>query len=224
MSAAAGTGTFSALYGAYAAGCLDPGFALLVETQAALRTDIHEAIRLSEAIAGAQLELERPADMDSDAVDRALAAIDAAAPEAADLAPPALEAAATGLGELIGLPEPLREAALDAAGDTGWTLAGPGLKRLRLDVSDALDCELYRIEAGARVPRHSHSGTEFTLVVAGGFSDETGHYLPGDISLKGAEDTHTPTADAGGVCLALAVRDGDLRFTGLMGLLQRLTR
>ncbi|MEO1100683.1 MAG: hypothetical protein AAFW65_02440 [Pseudomonadota bacterium] len=45
--------TFSELYSAYAAGCLDPAFALLVETQSALRADIADKVRQSEIIAGA---------------------------------------------------------------------------------------------------------------------------------------------------------------------------
>ncbi|MEO1189022.1 MAG: cupin domain-containing protein, partial [Pseudomonadota bacterium] len=30
------------------------------------------------------------------------------------------------------------------------------------------------------MPKHSHHGSEFTLVVAGGFTDESGSFGPGD--------------------------------------------
>ena len=223
MSVSAQDTPFSELYSAYAAGCLDPAFALLVETQAALRDDVRNSIKISEAIAGVQLESEAPADMQADAVARALAVIDEMETSAPQFQRAALEAASDGLSELLTLPEPLRENALEAAGEAGWSRISPGLQRLKLAVSEDMETELYRIDAGTSVPRHSHSGSELTLVVSGGFTDETGQFGPGDLSVKGPKDTHTPTADDDGPCLVLAVRDGGLRFTGLIGLLQRLT-
>lgn len=223
MSATAQNAPFSELYSAYAAGCLDPAFALLVETQAALREDVRNSIKISEAIAGVQLESEEPADMQADAVARALAVIDEIETSAPQFQRAALEAASDGLTELLTLPEPLRDSALDAAGEAGWSRVSPGLQRLKLNVSEDMETELYRIDAGTSVPRHTHAGSELTLVVSGGFTDETGQFGPGDLSLKGPDDTHTPTADDDGPCLVLAVRDGGLRFTGLMGLIQRLT-
>ena len=74
---------YSALYAAYAAGTLDPGYALLVETQGALRQDVRRAIAMSEAAAGALLEAEAAAPMAANALDRAFAAIDALGPVAA---------------------------------------------------------------------------------------------------------------------------------------------
>ncbi|MFN3911594.1 cupin domain-containing protein, partial [Hyphomonas sp.] len=96
------------------------------------------------------------------------------------------------------------------------------LKRLNLRSGERLETELYRISPGARIPRHAHAGNEYTLVVAGGFSDERGSYGPGEVVINGPNDLHQPVGDEGEVCYALAVRDGGLRFTGVMGLLQRL--
>ena len=47
---------YSELYAAYAAGTLDPGYALLVETQGALRDDVRQSVAVSEAAAGILLE------------------------------------------------------------------------------------------------------------------------------------------------------------------------
>lgn len=212
---------FSELYMAYAAGCLDPAFALLVETQASLRADVSEAIAVGELIAAICLEDETPAALSDRALDRAFAAIDALNAEAATARRAASEAGKA-LEELLTLPEPLRETALIASGDKGWRFSGPGLRRMPLPVSRDVECELIRIDAGARVPRHTHEGAELTLCVSGGFSDETGSYGPGDLSLKDASDTHTPQADDDGPCIVLAVRDGGLRFSGMIGALQRI--
>lgn len=220
MTANAANSAYSELYSAYAAGALDPAFALLVETQAALRGDVREALAISEVIAAAHFEAAEPTMLSDGALQQALASIDALT-EAARPAR-AAEAASSALQELLALPEPLKEVALMAAGDQGWKFAGPGLRRLNLDVSDAAEVELFRIEPGAAVPRHTHESSELSLVVQGGFSDETGSFGPGDLSVKGPEDTHQPIADEDGVCIVLAVRDGGLRFKGVLGVIQRL--
>lgn len=213
--------TFSELYSAYAAGCIDPAFALMLETQSLMRADVRASVALSEMIAGHFLEAAPAARMSEGALDRTLAAIDALeAPQAMQRA--AGEAAGDALSEILSLPEPVRGAAIDAAGKQGWQMMGLGLKRLKLDVGSAMEVELYRIAAGSKIPRHSHGGNEYTMVLCGGFTDERGNYGPGDVCVNGPADTHQPVADDDEVCYALAVRDGGLRFTGVLGMVQKL--
>ncbi|MFN7055792.1 ChrR family anti-sigma-E factor [Hyphomonas sp.] len=212
---------FSELYSAYAAGCLDPAFALMLETQAMVRGDIRDAVAVSEMIAGAFLETTEPAAMADRALERVMSAIDAIdAP--ADLSRRAGKAAGQAIEELLALPEPLRAAALDSAGQRGWQTMGLGIKRLPIDAGSAMDVELYRIAPGAKLPRHTHDGAEYTLVVSGGFRDEHGSYGPGDIAVSDQTINHQPVADEDGVCIALAVRDGGLRFSGVIGFVQSL--
>lgn len=206
------------LYAAYTSGRLDPGFVLLLETQAALRPRLQDELDRTDVIGGALLEMENSAPMGFGALDRAMTALD---DETAPVRK-AASAATANLKELIRLPSPLQDFALDAAGNKGWQWAGKGLKILNLDVGGATEVELLRIEPGCGAPRHSHRGNEFTLVVSGGFSDERGSYGPGDVSIAGPEDTHQPIADDDGVCFALAVRDGSLKFTGVLGLIQKI--
>lgn len=212
--------TFSELYAAYAAGCLDPAFALMLETQSVLRPEIREAVALSEVISGCILETAQAARLADGALDRALAAIDALDADEVSSAR-AGRAAGEAMEEMLALPEPLRTAALDALGKSGWQAMGRGLKRLNLNAGSRLETELYRIAPGARIPRHTHAGSEYTLVLAGGFSDERGSYGPGDVVINGADNYHQPVGDEGEVCYALAVRDGGLHFTGVMGFIQR---
>lgn len=212
---------FSELYAAYAAGTLDPAYALMVETQCALRPDVRRSVGASEALAGGLLETAVATSLSVGALDRAFAAIDVleAAPRKDAAAQPGrLEPG----DELDTLPEPARGAARDAAGREGWKWLSPGLKRLAIDAGSPMEVELYRIEPGSRIPRHTHSGPEYTLVLSGGFTDERGSYGPGDMCLNTPDDTHTPVADDDGVCYALAIREGGLRFSGMLGTLQRL--
>jgi len=72
---------------------------------------------------------------------------------------------------------------------------------------------LYHIKAGGTIPKHTHKGTELTLVLEGGFSDEEGHYQVGDFIMRDAADRHTPTADQDGDCVCIGVLDAPIRFT-----------
>jgi putative transcriptional regulator len=212
---------FSELYSAYAAGCLDPAFALMLETQAIIRGDVRASVAVSEMIAGAFLETAEPAELSDRALERVFSAIDRIdAPEHVSCR--AGRAAGQAIEELLALPEPLRTAALDAAGQRGWQTMSLGIKRLALQIGSAMDAELYRIAPGAKLPRHTHDGTEYTLVVAGGFRDELGSYGPGDIAVSDQSISHQSAADPDEVCLALSVRDGGLRFSGVFGFVQGL--
>ena len=210
------------LYGAYAAGVLDPALKLLLETQGCLRENLYKRLSQADMVAGALLERERPAPMSFGAIDRALEAIDVLERDGDTQIAEAVQEAGQALDELIRLPEPLRDIALEAAGQEGWKFAGPGLRIMRLPMESSAEAELLRIEPGFGAPMHSHKGSEYTLVVTGAFTDEIGNYKPGDISIAGPGVTHKPVADQGEVCFARAVREGDLEFKGLLGMLQKV--
>lgn len=208
-------------YSAYAAGALDPALTLLIETQAAIREDVRRLLHVSDSIAGAFLERETPAVMSDNALQKALLELDLLQENGAKPIA-AAEIAGSILDELILLPEPLQEKALIAAGNSGWKFGGPGLKLMQIDVASEAKVELLRIEPGHGAPRHTHEGTEYTLVVSGGFTDENGSYGPGEVSIVDSSHTHQPIADPGEICYALAVTDGNLKFTGWLGALQKL--
>lgn len=211
------------LLSAYTAGTLDRAFALLLQTQAALRSDLRYDMAVSESLVGAQLELERPYALSDDAAERALAAIDAL--EADGLERKAAEIAGRHLADLKDLPQPLHDAALGALAEGGgWRGLSPGVRRLTLDLDSDATAEVYRIAPGASTPRHSHENYEYTLCVSGGFHDGRASYGPGEMAVNGPDDTHRPVADDDAPCVVLAVRGGGLRFTGVMGVVQRVFR
>jgi putative transcriptional regulator len=78
---------------------------------------------------------------------------------------------------------------------------------------------LQKISAGARVPMHTHKGTEYTLILSGGFSDELGCYHQGDFIVRDPSHHHSPTALQNEDCICLTVLDAPLRFTGWMRML-----
>jgi putative transcriptional regulator len=81
------------------------------------------------------------------------------------------------------------------------------------EIEGAAEFSLYHIAEGGRIPQHNHSGTEMTLVLQGGFSDESGSYHAGDFIIREAGDIHAPTALPGSDCICLAVLEAPLRFT-----------
>lgn len=97
--------------------------------------------------------------------------------------------------------------------DLKWQRINSALQIARLRTGDPdNEFALYHIKAGGSIPRHSHRGTELTLVLEGSFSDEEGVYHQGDFLMRDAADEHTPTASQTGDCICIGVLDAPIRF------------
>ncbi|RLQ22430.1 transcriptional regulator [Seongchinamella sediminis] len=98
--------------------------------------------------------------------------------------------------------------------DLGWDKVTSDVRISRLRTGD-VDNEfaLYHIKAGASIPKHTHKGTELTLVLEGGFSDEEGHYEVGDFIIRDAQQQHSPTATRDRDCICIGVLDAPIKFT-----------
>jgi len=196
---------------ALASGRADPALALFLDSLFDLR-GLQDPF--SEAVAGASLEAETPADMAPDALARAFSAIDAAVKTA--------RAPASREHDFIRIPAAVQSAIADAEAAKGWRNLTPGIACLPLEMGGRVKAEIMRIAPGVATPRHTHKGRELTLCLAGGFSDHRGSYGPGDVAVGDPDITHQPRADDDGPCLVLAVTDDDLAFTGVLGVLQKL--
>jgi putative transcriptional regulator len=207
-----------------------PALKLLLDTANLMRDEAILAQSPSpsseaDQIGGTLLEQEMAVEMGGDALSRAMASIENLS-EADQRAQLAAEAAGQGLKEILDLPAPVRDAALNAMEHGGWKFAGRGLKRLVLaePTAEGVHVELLRIMPGSGSPRHDHEGDEVTLVLCGAYHDGHQRYGAGEIALAHKGLVHQPIAEPGGVCFALAVNVGDLRFSGAMGLMQRALR
>lgn len=196
---------------ALASGRAEPSLALFIDTLMEMR-GISD--REGEAVAGAALEAETPAEMSVNALEMAFAAIErggAARPKQRLVYP-----------ELDMLPAVLHDAIAAAEARRGWGIAGPGIKTLPLNIGAKAKAEIIRLDAGFKVPWHTHKGMELTLCIHGEFSDSRGVYGPGDFSISDPAIRHQPVAHGDGPVYALAVTDAGLKFEGLLGALQRL--
>jgi len=82
--------------------------------------------------------------------------------------------------------------------------------------SNGARVELLKIKPGGSATTHTHLGDEYTVILEGSFSDESGLYGQGDFMVKGAHDKHTPVATQDRECICLAVTEGPIQFTGFM--------
>jgi putative transcriptional regulator len=109
--------------------------------------------------------------------------------------------------------------------DLPFRMVMPGLREYRVPTDTAVKAMLYRIKPGRRMPQHTHSGSEVTLVLKGSFLDSSGTYGRGDIAIADEETDHDPVAGPGEDCLCFAIMDAPLRLTGPIGrLLDRFVR
>lgn len=73
---------------------------------------------------------------------------------------------------------------------------------------------LQRISAGGKAPVHTHRGTETTVVVQGGFTDNRGVFEEGDFVILDQHDIHKPIALHGEDCITLSILSAPVRLTG----------
>lgn len=198
----------------YAAGALAEGPALAVATHAAMCGECAHEVELLEAVGGALLEQVGPEPVADMLLEQTMAMLDD--PEPARVPRPSVE---DGSGAKV--PEPLLAYIGRGLAHLAWRKVGgivSAVEEVRLPVAAKnVKVSLMRLKAGSLMPRHTHRGNEYTLVLEGGFSDGDNQYGPGDFSAKDPSDTHQPVVDEDGECRCLVVLDAPLRLTGTMG-------
>ena len=192
----------------YAAGALSQPLEILIETHLAMNPESAKTMQMLMQLGGILLEECEPVSLSEDALDKVMSAI------AEDEEP--LQKVTH--SENSFLPRPISDYIPDLSCTKSWRSAGIGIARHDVKFSQSdMRATIYRIQPSRAVPSHSHTGSEITLVLAGGFSDESGTFGPGDIAVQEAGEVHKPVADADGECIVFAVNEGDIRLTGPFG-------
>ena len=187
---------------ACAAGTMPTAHARVIEVHAARCPVCAAGLRAAEAAGGALLDALAPAPMAPDALARALARLDTAAPEPAHRAP-AFDLAALASGR--------------------WRRVAPGIAMMKLLPRDATDSrlDLIRVAPGRALLTHGHTGPERTCVLTGAFADGSGLYAAGDCVEADAALDHAPRALPGEDCVCLIATTHHLRPHGWLGQLVR---
>jgi putative transcriptional regulator len=194
----------------HAAGTLGEGVGLAVAVHLAFCAECRLAVARLDVLGGALLEGMAPVAMDPNSLDAVYGRITrleggvAERPARADMPDPH-----------DGLPYPLRPYAPGGLRSLAWRRAGR-LRKTALPLAGRgpWRASLLRMTAGAAVPAHTHAGSEYTVVLQGGYTDETGDYAPGDFAFADPNVRHRPKADPGEDCIVLAVQDAPIRFAG----------
>lgn len=123
----------------------------------------------------------------------------------------------------IETPAPMPGIAAIRAEEGAWHQIGTGIriKPLRANLTDGTQTSLWRIDAGARVPRHAHHHEEECLVVTGQIIMAGVRYQTGDFVLAGDGSDHPEfIAETDTTLLIRGQLDAGLRpiFTSALGL------
>ncbi len=197
----------------YAAGNLSSAEALIVSVHLASCHQCQTYVRQTNLLGGVLFENITPATPDNrDVIDAFIASL----PERKGVAAESSSSVTNGFNNPLDkyLPADLHNLA--------WKKQTKTISKF--DLSGLLgeknaDVVLQKISAGAQVPKHTHKGTEYTLILRGGFSDELGVYHRGDFISRDASHKHSPTALQNEDCICIAVLNAPIRFTGWMRIL-----
>lgn len=189
---------------AYATGAATPGIALLVASHLTYAPESRRKVAAFEALGGALLAEEKPADLPGSSLDRALAALDEPAASRDPVA-------ARPNGPL---PRPVMDAVGKPFEEIRWSFRLPGVSESDIGEFDGEKVSLLRARPGAAIPQHTHEGTELTLVLAGMLEDSGAVFGPGDLAVNTDEHDHKPQILGDKTCYCLVVMDGRMRFTG----------
>lgn len=214
----------------YSAGSLGAAHALAVSVHLSYCRHCQEQLKKLNALGGVLLSEATPASFeeegafpteqpgDDEGFEALMARIESA-PERQETKQPEQTASA-------GFHNPLERYLPKTLDELDWQNQTREIAKFDLDniiKVDGVRIALQRIKAGAKVPTHTHKGTELTVVLKGSFSDEMGVYSEGDFIARDASDHHSPRAMQNEDCICLTVLDAPMRFTGpLMRLLNPL--
>jgi putative transcriptional regulator len=195
----------------YAAGALTEGLALAIATHAWYCAECRQTIGRLEEMGGVLLDACPPVELTEGALDAMLARLDE--PE-----PPRAPAPAPSLNDTASIPAPLARYIGGSIADAAWRRVGRMFDEARLPLSTpSVKASLMRFRPQSLVPHHTHRGLEYTVVLAGGYSDAGRSFGPGDFAAQDSSHHHQPRIDDDGDCVCLVVLDAPLKFTSIVG-------
>lgn len=192
---------------AYSAGTLPEAFDLVVAAHVSLCDECRAELGEQDAIGAAVLDTCEPQPVAADAFEKLMAGL-ADVPVAND-APKVASRGAV-------LPQPVQDYTGGDVETVRWRSIGGGVRQCILVSDKAASVRLLYIPAGARVPDHTHAGTEMTLVLRGAFRDEFMRFARGDVEVANEQHHHHPIAEEWEDCICLAASDGPMVFDGLL--------
>ena len=119
-----------------------------------------------------------------------------------------------GAGAAGGLQAPLSHYAVGP-----WRWIGRGVQWRPVEVVSDAGVRVFMLKAapGTKLPRHRHTGTEWTCVFEGAFTHALGRYGAGDFDEADESVEHDPVVDAEHGCVCLVALQGHIELQGWLG-------
>jgi putative transcriptional regulator len=194
----------------YGAGALGEGFSLVLAAHMETCTRCRSRLAEAETLGGELLSELQPVQMESGDLSGFWDRVEAMSP----VEP--VEKVEKPLTQ--GVPAVLSPY-LDGDLDTiDWRNLVPGVRQHVIEGIDSGNgsVRLLSIAPGTTIPHHTHDGSELTLVLRGSYTDEIGHFQPGDLADLDPSVHHRPVADGKEPCICLIATDERLRFSGFL--------
>jgi putative transcriptional regulator len=190
---------------AFASGTLDEARGIVVAAHLSLCAQCRGAVHAFEEAGGALLDDVAPEAMSAGALQRAMAALGPL-----DIISPAIRGAAA-VGDL---PAPLSHYAVGR-----WRWIGRGVQWRSVEVASDEGVRVFMLKAapGTKLPRHRHTGTEWTCVFDGAFTHALGRYGAGDFDEADESVEHDPVVDAEYGCVCLVALQGHIELQSWLG-------
>jgi len=193
----------SEIMAAYAAGSLGQAYSLVVASHVSMCDACRAELAAHEAAGGAVLDTMAFESVSNDLLARVLDHLDD------PFEPEPAPRSRSGI-----YPGPVMQALKGQ--EPRWKSLGGGVKQCLIGGDNEGMSRLLFIPPEQAVPDHGHHGLELTMVLQGGFSDETGHFDVGDVEVADADLDHVPIADAGDPCIVVAATNAPLKFNTFM--------
>src|SRR5258708_8465033 len=165
---------------AFASGSLDEARGIVVAAHLSLCAQCRNVVHAFEAAGGALLDDVEPVALSAGALQRAMAAL-----ALLDVMSPAIR----GEGAAGDLPAPLSHYAVGP-----WRWIGRGVQWRPGDVASHEGGRVFMLnaQAGTKLPRHRHNGTEWNSVYYGALTHDLGLSCAGDFTQADVSVEHTP--------------------------------
>ncbi len=204
----------------YCGGGLSAAKRLVLDCQAAINPQMTRRLKTFETLGGVLLESSQGERLSENFMDGLFSKIDAPHKTA-------LNAATSGAVNVRGhvdgwAPSPLLELLKKINQPLKWKHMGFGVSRMPIFKDGGEKLYLLKAKPGMKMPKHTHHGEEWALILQGGYHVEDQGYIRGDVHREDENCTHTPIIDDDGEdCITLVASEGGLKFSNpVLGLLK----
>ena len=196
----------------YAAGGLSYAKRFMIACQAALKSDLRQRLQFADEFGATFVESAPAQELSDQFFDQLGRQIDDN-PAQSNRTQSNHSKPTDDANEFAWAPQPLIELIAAMGDQFSWKNTG-GVQRATLGEFDGDRLYLLKSKPGLKLPKHSHSGEEWALVLHGGYHANGVAYKPGDLHCENSSCTHQPIIDDhDDGCISLITDEGKLQFS-----------